>query len=138
MFGYRPSPANYVRANKRSLSSIAPIMAEFANGTLFAVLGASGGSRIITTIIQNALDVLDRNMTVHEAIAQPRLHDQLLPNQVRFEWTYDNATVDYMRDRGHNVTWGSAESSAQAIMIENGCFEAAGEPRQRDSAGLTA
>ena len=138
IFGYYPSPANYVKPRKRSMSSIAPIMASFANGTLFAVLGASGGSRIITTVIQNALNILDHEMTVHEAVKQPRLHDQLLPNQVTFEWSYDNATVESMRRRGHNVTWGSAGSSAQAITIVNGHFEAAGEPRQHDSAGLTA
>ena len=137
VFGYYPSPANYVKPRKRSLSSIAPIMAEYANGTLFAVMGASGGSRIITTVVQNALHVLNRGLTVHEAVKQPRLHDQLLPNQVTFEWTYDNETVEFMRQRGHNVTWGGAGSSAQAIRIVDGVFEAAGEPRQYDSAGLT-
>lgn len=137
VFGYYPSPANYVRPNKRSMSSITPIMAEFGNGTLFAVFGASGGSRIITTVIQTVLNVLERNMTVHEALKQPRLHDQLLPNQVTFEWGYNNSTVDYMIGRGHNVTWGTAGSSSQAIGLTNGHFEAAGEPRQDDSAGLT-
>lgn len=138
VFGYYPSPANYIKPRKRSMSSITPIMIEFANGTLFAVLGASGGSRIITTVIQNALSILDGGTTVQEAIEQPRLHDQLLPNQVIFEWTYNNKTVESMRRRGHNVTWGPAGSSAQAIRIQGGRFEAAGEPRQDDSAGLTA
>ena len=138
VFGYYPSPANYVRPNKRSMSSITPIMAEFANGTLFAVFGASGGSRIITTVVQTALNILDRKMKVHDALRQPRLHDQLLPNQVSFEWDFDNSTVEYMVGRGHNVTWGSAGSSSQAIVIIDGHFEAAGEPRQTDSAGLTA
>lgn len=138
VFGYYPSPANYVRPNKRSMSSITPVMAEFANGTLFAVLGASGGSRIITTVIQTALNILERKMTVQEALKQPRLHDQLLPNQVNFEWDYDNSIVDFMIGRDHNVTWGPAGSSSQAIRITNGHFEAAGEPRQDDSAGLTS
>ena len=137
VFGYYPSPANYIRPNKRPMSSITPIMVDFANGTLFAVLGASGGSRIITTVIQTALNILERKMTVHEALKQSRLHDQLLPNQVTFEWDYDNSTIDYMIGRSHNVTWGPAGSSAQAIRIVDGRFEAAGEPRQDDSAGLT-
>ena len=137
-FGYYPSPANYVKPQKRPLSSIAPIMAEFANGTLFTVLGASGGSRIITATLQNALHILDANMSVNRALAHPRLHDQLIPNQVTFEEVYDNTTVEFMRGRGHNVTWSaSAGSSAQAIKILDGRFEAGGEPRQRDSAGLT-
>ena len=137
VFGYYPSPANYVRPNKRSMSSITPLMVEFANGTLFAALGASGGSRIITAVIQAALNILERKMNAHDALKQPRLHDQLLPNQVTFEPDYDNSTVDYMVGRGHNVTWGPAGSSSQAIVVTNGRFEAAGEPRQDDSAGLT-
>ena len=138
VFGYYPSPANYIEPSKRPMSSISPIMVEFANGTLFAVFGASGGSRIITAVIQVALNILERKMTVHEALKQPRLHDQLLPNRVSFEWDYDNSTVEYMVGRNHNVTWGSAGCSSQAISIANGHFEAAGEPRQDDSAGLTA
>lgn len=138
VFGYYPSPANYVRPKKRPMSSITPIMADFVNGTLFAVLGASGGSRIITTVIQTALNILERKMTVHEALKQPRFHDQLLPDGVTFEWDYDNSTVDFMAGRSHNVTWGLVGSSSQAIRISNGHFEAAGEPRQHDSAGLTA
>lgn len=139
-FGYLPTPANYIRPNKRSLSSITPLIVEHSsNHSLFAVFGAAGGSRIITATIQNALDVIDRNMTVHEALARPRLHDQLIPNYVTFEWEYDNNTVDFMKERGHNVTWvPPVYSSAQALKISpNGSFEAAGEPRQKDSAGLT-
>ena len=138
VFGYYPSPANYIQPKKRPMSSISPVMVEFANGTLFAVFGASGGSRIITAVIQVALNMLERKMTVREALKEPRLHDQLLPNQVSFEWDYDNSTVDYMVGRNHNVTWRSAGCSSQAISVADGHFEAAGEPRQDDSAGLTA
>ncbi|KAF2447856.1 gamma-glutamyltranspeptidase [Karstenula rhodostoma CBS 690.94] len=51
---------------------------------------------------------------------------------------YDNATIAFMRGRGHNVTWmPQGYSSAQALrMCWNGTFEAAGEPRQRDSGGF--
>lgn len=104
-FGFVPSPANYIRPGKRPLSSITPTIVEFPNGTLYFVVGAAGGSRIITATIQNLWNVLDRNMTSPEALAEPRLHDQLVPNQVYFEYAYDNATVEFMRERGHNVTW---------------------------------
>lgn len=136
-FGYVPSPSNYVRPGKRPLSSISPTIVEFNNGTLYYVIGAAGGSRIITATIQNLVHVLDRKMTAPQALAQPRLHDQLIPNQVAFEYIYDNETVAFMKSRGHNVTWiPLAESSAQGIRrLPNGTFEAAGEPRQVNSAG---
>jgi gamma-glutamyltranspeptidase / glutathione hydrolase len=137
-FGYPPSPANYVRPGKRPLSSITPVIAEWPNGTLYYVIGSAGGSRIITTTIQNLVHVLDRNMTTLEALAQPRMHDQLIPNLAYFEDAYDNGTVAFMRERGHNVTnLGVGMSSAQGIrMLPNGTFEAAGEPRQKNSGGF--
>lgn len=51
---------------------------------------------------------------------------------------FDNATIAFMKERGHNVTWmPQGFSSAQALrMCWNGTFEAAGEPRQRDSGGF--
>lgn len=136
-FGYVPSPSNFIRAGKRPLSSITPTIVEFLNGTLYYVIGAAGGSRIITATIQNLIHVLDQNMTVPEALAQPRLHDQLIPNQALFEYAYDNATVAFMQSRGHNVTFVSpGQSSAQGLRrLSNGTFEASGEPRQSASAG---
>ena len=137
-FGYAPSPANYIRPGKRPLSSISPTIVEHANGTLYFVIGAAGGSRIITSTIQNIIHVLDEGLTAPEALAKPRLHDQLIPNQVTFEYAYDNKTVGFMKDLGHNVSWiAPGQSSAQGIrVLSNGTFEAAGEPRQLNSGGF--
>ncbi|QYT06315.1 Gamma-glutamyltransferase [Trichoderma simmonsii] len=137
-FGYIPSPANYIRPGKRPLSSISPIIAETADGKLYLALGAAGGSRIITANIQNTIHVLDSNMTTAEALASPRLHDQLVPDQTSFEYAYDNRTVAFMKSLGHNVTWvAPGQSAAQAVrLLPNGTFEAAGEPRQVTSGGF--
>ncbi|KAF2725611.1 gamma-glutamyltranspeptidase [Polychaeton citri CBS 116435] len=136
-FGYIPSPSNFIRPGKRPLSSITPTIAEHANGTLYFVVGAAGGSRIITATVQNLWHVLDQNMTTYEALASPRFHDQLSPDQIRFEYAYNNETVAYMKSLGHNVTWmAPGSSSAQGVRIlPNGTFEAAGEPRQLNSGG---
>ncbi|OBT53753.1 gamma-glutamyltransferase [Pseudogymnoascus sp. 24MN13] len=137
-FGFVPSRNNYIRPGKRPLSSITPIIVEKADGSLYVVTGAAGGSRIITATIQALWHVLDHGMTMPEALAQPRLHDQLLPAQVRFEVGYDNATTAYMREKGHNVTWTTELlSKTQGIRrLENGTFEAAAEPRQKNSGGF--
>ena len=117
---------------------MSPTIVEFPNGTFYYAIGAAGGSRIITSTIQSLIHVLDENMTVPQALAQPRLHDQLLPNIVSFEWAYNNETVAFMKSRGHNVTWvAPGQSSAQGLRrLGNGTFEAAGEPRQKDSGGF--
>jgi len=137
-FGYIPSPSNYIRPGKRPLSSISPTIVEHANGTLYFVVGAAGGSRIITATIENLWHVLDQNMTSPQALAQPRFYDQLVPNQVSFEYAYDNTTVAFMKERGHNVTWvPPGQSTVQALRrLANGTFEAAGEPRQKNSGGF--
>ncbi|WYZ37956.1 hypothetical protein EsH8_II_001462 [Colletotrichum jinshuiense] len=136
-FGYIPSPANYVRPGKRPLSSISPVIVEKPDGKLYFVIGAAGGSRIITATIQNIHNVLDRNLTSAEALAEPRFHDQLSPNTAAFERSYDNGTTSFLQSLGTVVTWSaSAGSSAQGVrLLPNGTFEAAGEPRQTNSGG---
>ncbi|KAF4215037.1 hypothetical protein CNMCM8980_008788 [Aspergillus fumigatiaffinis] len=138
-FGYAPSKANYIRPGKRPLSSITPAIVTRPDGKLFFLAGSAGGSRIITATVQNIIRVIDQGLSAAQALAQPRLHDQLIPNQVSFEYTYDNSTVDFMKSRGHNVTWvAPGQSTAQAIrVLPNGTFDAAGEPRQLDSGGFS-
>ncbi|POR32038.1 Gamma-glutamyltranspeptidase 1 [Tolypocladium paradoxum] len=137
-FGYIPSPANYVRPGKRPLSSISPIIVESADGKLYLSVGAAGGSRITTSTIQNVHNVLDGGMTTAQALGHPRFHDQLVPNQVSFEYAYDNSTVAFIKSLGHNVTWvAPGQSAAQGLrLLPNGTFEAAGEPRQKNSGGF--
>ena len=137
-FGYIPSPANYIKPGKRPLSSISPTIVEHSNGTLYFVVSSAGGSRIITAVLQNLWHVLDQNATAPEALAAPRLHDQLEPNQVSFEYAYNNETVAYLASLGSNVTWTApGGSTAQSLRrLGNGTFEAAGEPRQLNSGGF--
>ncbi|KFY27231.1 hypothetical protein V493_03633 [Pseudogymnoascus sp. VKM F-4281 (FW-2241)] len=137
-FGFVPSRNNFIRPGKRPLSSITPVIVEHADGSLYVITGAAGGSRIITATIQALWHVLDHDMTMPEALAQPRLHDQLLPAHVLFEEGYDNETTAYFRGKGHNITWtGEFLSKVQGIRrLENGTFEAAAEPRQKNSGGF--
>ncbi|KND87087.1 Gamma-glutamyltranspeptidase 1 [Tolypocladium ophioglossoides CBS 100239] len=137
-FGYIPSPANRIRPGKRPLSSISPIIVESADGKLYLSVGAAGSSRITTATIQNVINVLDGGMTTVQALGHARFHDQLIPNQVSFEYAYDNSTVAFMKSRNHNVTWvAPGQSAAQALrLLSNGTFEAAGEPRQKNSGGF--
>ncbi|KLU81071.1 gamma-glutamyltransferase [Magnaporthiopsis poae ATCC 64411] len=140
-FGYAPSPANFIRPGKRPLSSMSPVIVEVKGkkGGMqpYLVVGAAGGSRIITATVQNVINVIDRGKNVAQALAMPRLHDQLIPAVTTFEWAYDNSTVAYIKGLGHNVSWvAPVQSAAQAVrLLPNGTFEAAGEPRQYSSGG---
>ncbi|KAI4941184.1 hypothetical protein J4E91_010975 [Alternaria rosae] len=142
-FGYIPSPANFIRPGKRPLSSISPVIVEHLNSSsiasaFYVAIGAAGGSRIITATIQNLLHILDGEMTTAEALAEPRIHDQLVPAQVSFEYGFDNGTTAFLKGLGSNVTWvAPGSSTAQGLRrLTNGTFEAAGEPRQKNSGGF--
>ncbi|KAM0493653.1 hypothetical protein ACHAP8_009097 [Fusarium lateritium] len=137
-FGFIPSKANFIRPGKRPLSSISTTIVEDADGKVSLVTGSAGGSRIITATIQVVLNAIDKGMTVYEALAAPRFHDQLVPRQVTFEYEFDNSTVAYLKEVGNNVTWVTTQSSAQALRrLDNGTFAAAGEPRQANSGGFS-
>lgn len=137
-FGYAPSVANYIAPGKRPLSSISPTIVEYPGGGLFFLSGSAGGSRIITATAQVIHHAIDQNMTAYEALLEPRMHDQLSPNYVSFEYAYDNETTAYMESLGHVVQWvAPGSSTSQALrLLPNGTFEAAGEPRQLASGGF--
>src|SRR5436305_4075348 len=82
-FGFIPSPANFIRPGKHPLSSMSPVTVKFlSNSSLYLAIDASGGSRIITSVIRALCHVLDQNMTLSDAVLAPRFHDHLVPNQV--------------------------------------------------------
>ncbi|KAF3349610.1 hypothetical protein VdG2_02456 [Verticillium dahliae VDG2] len=139
-FGFEPSPANFIRPGKRSLSSITPVIVEAPDGALRAVVGAAGGSRIVSATAQVLWHVLEHGMTMTEAVAEPRLHDQLMPNEVWLEYTFNNETAASLAEKGHRVKWvREGLSAVQGItVLGSGKFEAASEPRQKNSGGLTA
>jgi gamma-glutamyltranspeptidase / glutathione hydrolase len=129
-FGCIPSPANYIEPGKRPLSSMSPIIVDWlSSGKFYYALGGVGGSYIITAVAQSLWNVLDRNMTLQQALDAPRFHDQLIPNVIEFEYSYDNATVAFMAERGHNVTWAGRECDVMALRrFPNSTFEAASDP----------
>ncbi|TVY31761.1 Glutathione hydrolase proenzyme [Lachnellula occidentalis] len=139
-FGFTASPANYIRPFKRPLSSISPSIVEYPDGSVYISHASAGGSRIITEIQQHLWHVLDQNMTSAQALAQPRMHDQL-SGVVSFEYGnqdvqgYNNQTTAFFAQIGANVSFvAPGQTTAQALRrLANGTFEAASEPRQENS-----
>ena len=140
LFGFIPTAANFISPGKRPLSSITVVIVEhLANSSLYLVIGAAGGSRIITATVESIIGILDRGFTASQALAQPRFHDQLEPNQVMFDYTFDNGTVAYMESLGHNVTWvAPGFALVEAIRrLPNGTLEAASDPNLAAGGGFT-
>ncbi|KAJ3006345.1 hypothetical protein HKX48_000163 [Thoreauomyces humboldtii] len=103
-FGLIPSPYNYVQPNKRPLSSSSPVIIEDgATSSVQAVVGASGGSLIITSVAQAVLDIMSWDAEASTAVKEARAHHQLLPDSVLVEHEFDGKLVQELRERGHDV-----------------------------------
>ncbi|UJR22671.1 hypothetical protein I4U23_025709 [Adineta vaga] len=104
-FGVPASPANFIAPGKRPVSSMSPlILVEDHNQRVQQVLGASGGTKITTSIAQVAMLNLWFNENIKDAVDAPRLHSQLLPQEVMAEQGFDYNILKLLKQRGHNIT----------------------------------
>lgn len=84
LYGLVQGEANAIAPGKRPLSSMSPTIVE-RGGRLFLVLGSPGGPRIISTVAEAIIDVLDYGMAPQEAVDAPRIHHQWLPDEIAYE-----------------------------------------------------
>lgn len=85
-FDLQPSVANYIKPGKSPMSSMSPlIVIDKHNDEPRLVLGASGGSKIISAVAVVAIKVLFMDMNIKDAIDERRLHHQLYPAEVQAE-----------------------------------------------------
>ena len=85
MFGLIQGERNAVAPNKRPLSSMTPTIVLHPDGKVWFAVGARGGPRIITAVLQTVINAIDHEMNIQAAIDQPRLHQQWLPDEIIFE-----------------------------------------------------
>jgi gamma-glutamyltranspeptidase/glutathione hydrolase len=126
--------ANLPGPGKRPLSSMSPTIV-LKDGKPVLVTGSPGGSRIISTVLQVIVDVLDYDMNVGTAVAAPRLHHQWLPDEVRIEHGFDDATLAGLKAMGHIVVEPMGQTSANSIAVTPAGLLGAPDPRTR---GATA
>ncbi|CAF1440184.1 unnamed protein product [Rotaria sordida] len=112
-FGIPPSPANFIAPGKRPVSSMSPlILLENSHQRVQQVIGASGGTKITTSVAQVVMLNLWFNKNIKEAIDAPRLHSQLLPQEVMAEHGFDYNIFYQLKQRGHNITYSEYGFSA--------------------------
>ncbi|RSH90260.1 hypothetical protein EHS25_001594 [Saitozyma podzolica] len=134
-FGLLPSPWNYPAPGKRPLSSTAATILENPDGSLYAVLGGSGGSRIFPSIAQVLLH-LAAGYNLSEAIEKPRYHNQVVPPITTIEVGPEGEDVGLskaLEERGHRVGLFDINigvSEIQAIVIQNGTVWASADSRK--------
>ena len=129
-FGLVGYEANLPGPGKRPLSSMSPTIV-MKDGKPVLVTGSPGGSRIISTVLQVIVDVLDYHMDVAAAVAVPRLHHQWLPDEVRVERGFPDDILAGLRAKGHHVVEPMGQTSANSIAINEGGLFGAPDPRSR-------
>jgi gamma-glutamyltranspeptidase / glutathione hydrolase len=97
--------ANSIGPGKRPLSSMTPTIVVH-DGKAFLVLGSPGSSKIITTVANVLMGVIDYGMNIQEAVNAPRFHNQWLPDVVSVEKWFSPDTIAALSKMGYNVEVG--------------------------------
>jgi gamma-glutamyltranspeptidase/glutathione hydrolase len=140
-FGLIGYEANSIKPAKRPLSSMSPTIVLDPDGNPLMTVGAAGGSRIITTVLQVIISVIDHNLNVQDAINFGRTHSQWIPDVIRYEGVNDlneefnkflpslsTNQINELKMLNHKFEDGNVENGiyylarAHGIMYKNGQF----------------
>jgi gamma-glutamyltranspeptidase/glutathione hydrolase len=116
-FGAVQGDANAIAPGKTPRSSMSPTIIT-KDGKPVLILGTPGGSRIMTTVLQTILNVVDFQMNIQEAVDAPRIHHQWLPdvtNMERFALSPDTRRV--LERMGHRFENSPPANHVAAIIV---------------------
>lgn len=129
-FGLLGSEANSIQPEKRMLSSMTPTIV-LKDSKPFLIVGAPGGSTIITAVAQVILNVIDFGMPIQTAVDMPRIHHQWFPEKIDYEkWGLSTDVKKNLIRMGHRIGRERVIGRVQAIMIDSsGVRHGAADPR---------
>ncbi len=129
--------ANAIAPHKRPLSSMSPTFVEDSKGVM--VIGAPGGSRIISMVLFGIIDYLNQErVDLLGIVTAPRYHHQCWPDQVEIEPdSFSDAWRASLEAKGHQLKlisrkWGNMQVVFKAV---DGAAQAASDPRGFDMGG---
>ncbi len=130
MFGLVQGEANSIAPGKRPLSAMTPTIV-LRDGKLFMTLGAPGGPRIPTSVLQAFLNVADFGMNVQDAVDAPRFHHQWKPDVLYVEHGISPDTIALLKAKGHTIddSPGLVLARVGAILIDGGWLQGAADGR---------
>ncbi|MBC7797967.1 MAG: gamma-glutamyltransferase [Pyrinomonadaceae bacterium] len=120
LFGLIQGERNAIQPGKRPLSSMTPAIVLRKNGNVWFALGARGGPRIITAVLQSLINVVDHDMNIQQAIDAPRIHHQWQPDEIAFEpFGLSMDTRKILENYGHKFAENqSFVASTTAVLID--------------------
>ena len=131
LFDPVPGRANSMAPGKARTTAMSPTML-LKDGRPWLLVGAPGGSVIISAILQTILNVVDFGMSPVAAVAMPRIHCEGGP--VHVEARVEGAVVEALRRKGHIVkqtpiSYDPVMSRAHAVLIDGGEWTGGADPR---------
>ncbi len=119
-YGLVQGEANSIGPGKRPLSAMTPTIV-LKDGKLFMVLGSPGGPRIITTVANILMGVVDYGMNIQQSVNAPRFHNQWLPDSEFVEPGFSPDTLRLLKQMGHNVVPDNEDhywSDGECILVD--------------------
>jgi gamma-glutamyltranspeptidase/glutathione hydrolase len=131
LFGLVQGEQNAIQPGKRMLSSMAPTIILDRTGRPLLIVGARGGPRIISSVLQTIVNVIDHRMSLPEAINAPRVHHQALPDSLTYERDYPLSpeVLDSLRGLGYPLRTIGNIASVNGILRTNGGWVGYSDPR---------
>lgn len=133
LFGLVQGEANAVAPHKTPLSSMTPTIVT-KDGKLYMVLGSPGGPTIINAVLEVMLNVIDFGMNMQQAVDQPRIHHQWMPDLISAENTLSPDTIALLQQFGHTVKTTNSIAEVAAIRIFGEWLEGAPDGRTEATA----
>ena len=134
-FGLLGGEANKIEPYKRPLSSMTPSIV-FLDEKPFLITGSPGGSRIISTVLQMILNVVEFNMEVSDATIQPRIHHQWKPDVLGIEAGLNPEVINLLNTTNQDIYIHSPGTSLESIVLKNNYHYGFGDTRRPDSLAL--
>lgn len=132
LYGLIQGEANAIAPGKRPLSAMTPTIVT-KDGKLFLVLGSPGGPRIISTVANILMGVVDYGLDIQQAVNAPRFHHQWQPDQIDIEQVgISPDTIKLLEARGHKVKLEGYWSDGECIAVDPKTGELLGAPDGRN------
>ena len=113
--------ANAIGPGKRPLSSMTPTIVVH-DGKTVLVLGSPGSSKIITTVANVVIGVVDYGMNIQEAVNAPRFHNQWLPDILYLERWFSPDTAQILQNMGYHIQFGLKADGAEPYWSDAECI----------------
>src|SRR5258707_9742702 len=131
-YGLIQGEANAIAPGKRPLSAMSPTIV-LKDGKLFMVLGSPGGPRIISTVANILMGVLDYGLDIQQAVNAPRFHHQWQPDEIAIEKTgIFPKPIKLLQVPGHKIKTEGYWSDGECIAVDPKTGELLGAPDGRN------